>query len=250
MAEYNFPTETIDLPSGGKFYPEGSPLRSGKIDVKYMTAKEEDILTSTNLIQKGTVIDKLMESLIVTPGVKPDDLLIGDLNAVMIAARILAYGKDYPIQLLCSSCTNKIEHVVDLSNLNMISPSHNVVGGEHEITLPTGVKLTFRLLTRGDEKDIQAEVDGLKKFNNSIESDSTTRLKYMITSVNGNRDKKIIREFVEAMIIRDVRALREEYKKVAPDVNFDLDIECSNCSTLIKARMPFGANFFWPDFGR
>jgi len=96
MAEYNCPTETIDLPSGGKFYPEGSPLRNGKVDVKYMTAKEEDILTSTNLIQKGVVIDKLMESLIVTPGVKPDDLLIGDLNAVMVAARILAYGKEKP----------------------------------------------------------------------------------------------------------------------------------------------------------
>ncbi len=100
MSDYSFPVESIDLPSGGKFYPEGHPLRSGKIDVKYMTAKEEDILTSTNLIKKGTVLDKLMESLIVTKGVKPDDMLTGDLNAVMIAARILAYGKDYPVELL------------------------------------------------------------------------------------------------------------------------------------------------------
>ena len=249
MAEYNFPTETIDLPSGGKFYPEGSPLRSGKIDVKYMTAKEEDILTSTNLIQKGIVIDKLMESLIVTPNVKPDDLLIGDLNAVMIAARILAYGKDYPIQLVCNSCVTKIEHVVDLSKLDTITPTTEVKNSEYETTLPTGIKITFKLLTRGDEKDIQAEVDGLKKFNNSVESDSTTRLRYMITSVDGNRDRKIIREFVEAMIIRDVRGFREYYKKVSPDINFDLDIQCSNCNNIIKARMPFGANFFWPDIG-
>jgi len=247
MAEYNFPTETIDLPSGGKLYPEGSPLRSGKIDVKYMTAKEEDILTSTNLIQKGTVIDKLMESLIVTPGVKPDDLLIGDLNAVMIAARILAYGKEYPIQLSCNSCAKKVDYVVDLSALNTTTPEVEPENGEYKITLPTGVVITFRLLTRKDEKDIQVEVDGLKKFNNSIESDSTTRLKYTITSVNGNRDKKFIREFVEAMIIRDVRAYREHYKKVSPDVNFDMDVECPNCNNIIKARMPFGANFFWPD---
>jgi hypothetical protein len=249
MAEYNFPTETIDLPSGGKFYPEGSPLRSGKIDVKYMTAKEEDILTSTNLIQKGVVIDKLMESLIVTPGVKPDDLLIGDLNAVMVAARILAYGKDYPIQLICNTCVAKIEHTVDLSKLEMISPSTLIEDEEYQVILPTGVEITFKLLTRKDEKDIQAEVDGLKKFNNSVESDSTTRLKYMITSVNGNRDHKSIKEFVEVMIIRDVRAFRDYYKKVSPDVNFDLDVECSNCSNIIKARMPFGANFFWPDIG-
>ncbi len=249
MAEYNFPVETIDLPSRGKFYPEGSPLRSGKVDVKYMTAREEDILTSTNLIQKGIVIDKLMESLIVTPGVKPEDLLIGDLNAVMVAARILAYGKDYPIQLVCGTCVTKIDHVVDLSQLEMVNPTEVAENGEYQITLPTGVIITFKLLTRGDEKDIQAEVDGLKKFNNSVESDSTTRLKYMITSVNGNRDRKIIREFVEAMIIRDVRAFREYYKKVSPDVNFDLDIQCSNCDGSIKARMPFGANFFWPDIG-
>lgn len=249
MADYNFPTETIDLPSQGKFYSEGSPLRSGKVDVKYMTAKEEDILTSTNLIQKGTVLDKLMESLLVTPGVKPDDLLTGDLNAVMIAARILAYGKDYPIQLVCSSCVTKFDYVVDLSKLDMSTPSNLPENGEYGITLPTGIKLTFKLLTRRDEKDIQAEVDGLKKFNSSVESDSTTRLKYMITSVNGNRDQRVIKEFVDAMIIRDVRAFREEYKKVSPDVNFDLNIECSNCNNIIKARMPFGANFFWPDLG-
>jgi len=249
MAEYNFPTETIDLPSGGKFYPEGSPLRSGKIDVKYMTAKEEDILTSTNLIQKGVVIDKLMESLIVTPGVKPDDLLIGDLNAVMVAARILAYGKDYPIQLVCGTCVTKVDHTVDLSALQTITPDIPADNAEYQVTLPTGVVITFKLLTRGDEKDIQAEVEGMKKFNKSIEGDSTTRLKYMITSVNGNTDRKVVREFVDAMIIRDVRAFREHYKKVSPDVNFDLDIQCSNCGGTIKARMPFGANFFWPDLG-
>ena len=248
MAEYNFPTETIDLPSGGKLYPEGSPLRSGKVDVKYMTAKEEDILTSTNLIQKGVVIDKLMESLIVTKGVKPNDLLIGDLNAVMIASRILAYGKDYPIQLICSVCGKKIDHTVDLATLDTITPEVEAVDGEYQVTLPTGVVVTFRLLTRGDEKDIQTEVESLKKFNGAVESESTTRLKYMITSVNGNRDKKIIREFSEAMIIRDVRAFREHVKQVSPDVNFELEVGCTNCQNQIKARMPFGANFFWPDF--
>jgi hypothetical protein len=249
MAEYNFPTETIDLPSGGKFYPEGSPLRSGKIDVKYMTAKEEDILTSTNLIQKGTVIDKLMESLIVTPGVKPDDLLVGDLNAVMIAARILAYGKDYPVEMGCGECQTRFTHNTDLSGLQTIEATETPESGEFELDLPTGAKITFRLLTRADEKEITNEVAALKKINGAIEADSTTRLKYIITSINGNRERKSVREFTEAMIIRDVRALREMYKRVAPDVNFDLNITCSNCGAAVKARMPFGANFFWPDLG-
>lgn len=248
-SESMYPKETIDLPSGGKFYPEGHPLREGKVDVYYMTAKHEDILTSTNLIQKGVVIDKLMEALIATPGVKPEDLLIGDLNAVMVAARILAYGKEYPIQLVCGACVTRIDHTVDLSTLQTITPDVSADNAEYQITLPTGVDITFKLLTRGDEKDIQAEVEGMKKFNKSIEGDSTTRLKYMITSVNGNTDRKVVREFVDAMIIRDVRAFREHYKKVSPDVNFDLDVQCSNCDGTIKARMPFGANFFWPDFG-
>jgi hypothetical protein len=249
MAEYNFPTETIDLPSQGKFYPEGSPLRSGKIDVKYMTAKEEDILTSTNLIQKGVVIDKLMESLIVTPGVKPDDLLVGDLNAVMITARILAYGKDYPVELSCGECQTRNTYNTDLSALETIDVTEAPQNGEFELTLPTGAKITFRLLTRADEKEITNEVNALKKVNGAIEADSTTRLKHIITSFNGNRDRKVVRELAEAMIIRDVRALREAYRKVSPDVNFELNIECSTCGATVKARMPFGANFFWPDAG-
>lgn len=249
MSEYNFPVETIDLPSGGKLYPEGHPLRSGKIDVKYMTAKEEDILTSTNLIKKGTVIDKLMESLIVTKGVKPGDLLTGDLNAVMVAARILAYGKEYPVELGCISCNQKFSHTVDLTTLEMVSPTETGENGQYSLVLPTGVSITFRLLTRGNEKEIDAEVEALKKFNGAMEGSSTTRLKYMITSVNGNTDQKTIREFADNMIIRDVRALRDAVRKVSPDVNFELSVTCPHCETTNKARMPFGSNFFWPDFG-
>ena len=249
MSEYSFPIETIDLPSGGKFYPEGHPLRSGKIDIKYMTAKEEDILTSTNLIKKGTVLDKLMESLIVTKGVKPDDMLTGDLNAVMIAARILAYGKDYPVELLCNSCGEKFQHVIDLTALETVSASDLSENGEYKATLPTGVNVTFKLLTRGDERAIEAEVEAMKKFNNSVEGYSSVRLKYMITSVNGNTDKRVVREFAENMIIRDARALRDAVRKVAPDVNFDMAVTCSSCETTVKGRMPFGVNFFWPDFG-
>jgi hypothetical protein len=246
MAEYSFPTETIDLPSGGKLYPEGHPLRGGTIDIYYMTAKHEDILTSTNLIQKGVVLDRLMDELIATPGVKSGDLITGDINAVMVAARILAYGKDYPIEVMCGGCNTKFTHAVDLSALNTISPAEVPEHGEYTIQLTTGLPLTFRLLTRGDEKLIRDEVATLKKISN-IESDTTTRLKYIITSVNGNRDKKVIREFVDAMVIRDVRVLREEIRKVSPDVDFNLNITCTVCDNQIKVRMPIGANFFWPD---
>jgi hypothetical protein len=247
MAEYGFPTETIDLPSGGKLYAEGSPLRSGKIDIYYMTAKHEDILTSTNLIQKGVVLDKLMDALIATKGVTSNDLLIGDMNAVMVASRILAYGKDYPVQLVCTECKAKFDHMVNLAELKMIQPEISGAGNEYTMKLPTGITITFKLLTRGDEKAIEEEVNSLKKFNNNISGDASTRLKYIITSVDGNREQKVIRQFAEAMIIRDVRALREKIKEVTPDVNFDLDVDCTECNHTNKARMPFGVNFFWPD---
>ena len=248
-SESMYPKETIDLPSGGKFYPEGHPLREGKVDVYYMTAKHEDILTSTNLIKKGTVLDKLMEALIATKGVKPDDMLTGDLNAVMIAARILAYGKEYPVELLCTSCGEKFQHTIDLTSLETISAGDLSEGGEHKVVLPTGVTVTFKLLTRGDERAIETEVEAMKKFNNSVEGYSSVRLKYMITSVNGNTDRKTVREFAENMIIRDARALREAVRKVSPDVNFDMSVTCPSCETVVKGRMPFGVNFFWPDFG-
>jgi len=249
MAEFSFPTETIDLPSGGKLYPEGHPLRSGKIDIKYMTAKEEDILTSTNLIQKGVVIDRLMDSIIVTPGVKSADLFVGDLNAVMVAARILGYGKDYETELPCMQCSTKFPHSVDLTSLDMTTVENAPEVNEFSATLPTGVKVTFKLLTRQDELEIEKEVAALKKFNKSIEGDTTVRLNYMITSVNGNSDKKVIRQFSEAMIMRDLRALREEIKRVSPDVNFEVEANCPSCDNEVKVRMPMGVNFFWPDLG-
>lgn len=249
MSEFSFPTETIDLPSGGKFYPEGHPLRSGKIDIKYMTAKEEDILTSTNLIQKGVVIDRLMDSLIVTPGVKSEDLFVGDLNAVMVAARILGYGKEYETELPCMQCTTKFPYNVDLTTLDMANAENLPNTNEFSAKLPTGVEVTFKLLTRKDELEIEKEVAALKKFNKSVEGDTTVRLNYMITSVNGNSDRKIIRQLSDAMIMRDLRALREEIKRVSPDVNFEISTTCPSCESEVKARMPMGVNFFWPDLG-
>jgi hypothetical protein len=249
MSDYGFPVEAIELPSGGKLYPEGHPLRNGTIDIKYMTAKEEDILTSTNLIQKGVVIDKLLESLIVTKGVSPNDLFVGDLNAVMVAARILGYGKDYETELPCMSCTTKFKYTVDLTALDMITPNDIPETNEYTFKLPSGVTLTYKLLTRKDELEIEKEVAALKKFNKSIEGDTTVRLNYMITSVNGNTDKKVIRDLSNNMIMRDLRAFREEIKKVSPDVSFEVVTTCPSCESEVKVRMPMGVNFFWPDLG-
>lgn len=251
VTKSTFPTEVIDLPSKGIFYPEGSPLRSGQIEIKYMTAKEEDILTSTNLIQKGIVLDKLMDSLIVTKGVKSADLLIGDLNAVMVATRILGYGKDYTVSIDCPICGKEVEQVVDLTALKTENEPNEKSTKEFTIVLPVSkAEVTLKLLTRGDELEIEKESKALKKANPDVESDSTSRLRALITSVNGETSKGAIWQFVENMLVRDARFLREQYRTYIPDVDFNFEVEC-DCVTdnpeKKTMRLPIGANFFWPD---
>jgi hypothetical protein len=244
-----YPTETIDLPSKGVFYPEGHPLKSGKIELKYMTAKEEDILTSTNLIQKGIVLDKLMDSLIVTKGVKSSDLLIGDLNAVMVATRILGYGKDYEVGITCPNCGKSVEQTVDLTTLKTQNEPEQDSAHTISVELPISkAVVVLKLLTRGDELDIEKEVKSLKKVSNDIDADSTTRLRKMIVSVNGEKNAAKIWQFVENLLVKDAKYLREQYKLKVPDVDFTVSINCS-CSDDddIQVRLPIGARFFWPD---
>ena len=244
MSSVTFPTAVIDLPSGGKFYPEGHPLCSGQIELKYMTAKEEDILTSTNLIQKGVVLDKLMDSLIVTKGVGHEDFLLGDLNAVMVASRILGYGKEYPIGVTCSKCRSTNEHIVDLTQLE----SKEVEHADLTFTLPVSKKtVKLRLMTRKIEKEIQAELDSLKKIGLQVEPDASTRLRYIIAEIDGSSNVKDIREAVDSMLVADTRALREFYKKVTPDVKFETQCTCDKCEYTDKISFSIGLNFFWPD---
>lgn len=241
-SKFKLPTETVDLPSKGLLYPEDSPLSSGTVEMKYMTAREEDILTNRNYISNGTVIDKLLKSLIVTKDLNFNDLLVGDKNAIMVAARILSYGKDYTITL------NGTQHTIDLSTLE-----HKVLDeslykdkkNEFEFTLPhTGNKITYKLLTHNDEIAIDKEIAGLKKIDKQASPEVTTRLKRMITSVNGMVEQKDIRDFVDNYLLaKDARAFRAEYSRVQPDINLKLSIE----DVEEDVDLPIGLNFFWPD---
>jgi len=245
MSNVTFPTEIVDLPSKGKFYPTGHPLASGQIELKYMTAKEEDILTSQNLIQKGVVLDKLMDSLIVTKGVTHEDLLIGDLNAVMVATRILGYGKDYNISVTCPKCSSDESHAVDLTQLETKDTPQD---SDLLFKLPvSGKTIKIKLLTRKVEKDIEKELTAIKKVGLQVEPEATTRLRYIIAEVDGSSDSKVIRETVENMLVKDSRALREFYKTITPDVVFETTFVCSKCSHSDTLPLTLGANFFWPD---
>ena len=243
---FTLPTEQVDLPSKGLLYPKDSPLASGTIEMKYMTAKEEDILTNQNYIQKGIVVDKLLESLIVTK-VNYKDLLIGDKDALLIASRILGYGKDY-------SFTYAGEDIsVDLTTLkNKELDSTLIVDGKNEFTfdLPhTDNVITFRLLTQKNEKEIQREIDGLKKITPSATKDLSTRMKHMITSINGVTENSAVRDFVDnGFLAKDARAFREYYGKIVPGINTTISHEFAD-GVEEDLAIPINANFLWPDFG-
>ena len=241
--EFKLPTEIVELPSKGLLYPEGHPLATGTVEMKYMTAKEEDILTNQNYIKNGTVIDKLLKSLLVTE-FDYGDLFVGDKNAIMVAARILSYGKDYPVQY------NGEEVVVDLSLMkNKVTDVEYVRGtNEFSLKLPvSGYELTFKLLTHRDEIDIEKEIKGLQKINKENIAEVTTRLKYMVTSINGSRDRADIRNFVDQFLLaKDARAIREEYTKVAPDLDLKFTYTHPDGSEE-EVALPITISFFWPD---
>jgi hypothetical protein len=241
--KFKFPTEHVDLPSKGLLYPADSPLSSGQIEMKYMGAREEDILTNSNFIQQGIVLDKLLESLIVSK-IPLKDLLIGDKNAVLIASRILGYGQEYEFEV-----GGKL-YKVDLTTLKDKELPEDVNysnGNEFYFTLPASqVPVTFKLLTHGDEQAIEAELKGLRKlFPNGGVPEVSTRLKYVLTSVGEDRERKTIREFVDnELLARDARALRQEIKRISPDI--DLTIQGDGGEDI---AIPISLNFFWPDFG-
>ena len=246
MAEFKIPTEIVTLPSKGLLYSKESPLAKGEIEMKYMTAAHEDILTNANYIRQGTVIDKLLQALIVT-SIDYNELLVGDKNAILIAARILGYGKDYTIT------HNGKEVTVDLTQLSekIIDESLFKAGiNEFTFTLPKSENVvTFKILNHGDEQKIDAEIKGLQKVNPNSSTDLTTRMKYMITSINGDRDVKSIRNFVDnALLAPDARALRKYYVTISPDINMKF-IPQDEDYVGEGIDLPISLNFFWPDSG-
>ena len=244
--KFKLPTETVELPSKGLLYPKDSPLASGKIEMKYMTAREEDIITNTNYIKQGTVIDKLLQSLIVTP-IDYGELLVGDKNAIMIAARILSYGASYDFEY------DKVPQSIDLSSIQP-KPLHpdfeKATKNEFEFTLPnTGNQITFKILSHNDEGRIDQELKGLQKLNKDSKNEVTVRLAHLVTSVNGSTERKDIREFVNQYFLAiDIRAFRKYYSEISPDLDMKVSVTNSEGEEE-DVDLPIGISFFWPDAG-
>jgi|TARA_B100000700_G_C15061816_1_gene866439 hypothetical protein len=243
MAEVKFPTEVVDLPSRGLLYPKDNPMSSGKIEIRYMTAKDEDILTSPNLIKQGIVVDKLLESIVVDKSINLNEMLLGDKNALLIAARILAYGKDYKVKV------GDEDIVIDLTKLKdkFLDEKLVVNGNLFEYELPmTKVKVQFKFITSAEENSVQKEVEGLMKISGGVSFTLTTRMKHQIVSVGGNADRAYINDFVDNQLLsRDAISLRGHIEDISPDVDMSWEYTDSTGERR-ETTVPMTVQFLWP----
>jgi hypothetical protein len=246
---YPFPTEVLSLPSKGLVYPEGNPLAKGEITVKLMTAKEEDILTSQNLIRKGIVLDKLLESIIVDSSIKIDDLIIGDKNAILISSRVLACGPEYKVSITDPQEGEEVEVDVDMSQLKIkeIDESKLNRENEYDFILPkTKTPIKFKIMTHGDELAVNKDVEASEKISKQS-NEIQARYRRLITEINGNREVGYISNFVSNQLLAaDSKALRKYINEISPDVDLTFNYTSPFTGETEALKVPIGVNFFYP----
>lgn len=248
------PTDLIPLPSSGKAYPPGHPLVDREsVEVRSMTARDEDILTSRALIRGGKVISALIRSCVVDKAIDPDSMLAGDRNAVLIGIRITGYGSEYPIKFSCPSCSNEVKHTVELTELPIRrAPKEfwdTMIPGTNEFpfTLPKSRKLvTFKLLTGVGEGELIQVIERSRKMMMQDEL-VTTRLRTQIASIDGERDQSKLVQLIRSLPARDSRDLRKYIDRCTPGIDLKTQAKCDLCGFEGEVEVPIGAEFFWPD---
>jgi len=249
---YEVPAEVVPLPSCGKVYPPDHPLHNETtIEIKAMTANEEDLLTSQALIKNGTVISKLLDACILNRLVNSNSMVTGDRNAVLFALRISGYGPEYDVKISCPRCKEDFEHSFDLSALLVkslrdepVTPHTNIF----QYQLPRSKQLVyFKLLTGADELSLSRAATGRKKVSKQIEQNVTSRLMHSIIAIGDEKDPHKLAKAVKNMPVADSRALRRHIEKIEPGINMKQSLECEFCGETSEVRVPLGLTFFWPD---
>ncbi len=252
---YQVPAELVALPSRGLIYPLGSPLSNEEtVEIKSMTAKEEDILTSRALIKNGTVITQLLKSCILNRLIDPDEMLTGDKNAVLIGIRVTGYGSEYSAKITCPHCSKEYENTFSLNKLKVkglgakpLQPNTNLF----DFILPSsGMRVVFKLLNGRDEADLVKLVDSKKKLGGQIENGVTNRLFQAIVEINGESDKQKLNQIIQSMRAMDARALRKHMDEIEPAVDLKQEVVCPSCDEQSEVVMPLGMSFLWPDLGK
>ena len=250
------PTEFVELPSRGVYYATSHPLHGeDTIEIKQMTAKEEDMLTSRTLLKKGVALDRVIQSLIVNKSIDPNSLLVGDKNALIIAARISAYGNEYTTKVTCPACGTAQEYTFDLAAVESTAAdgdssyitADNSDGTFTTILPKTNLEITFRLLTGADERRLLQGIESDRKNKNVHERGITRQLVNMIVAVNGNTTSQAINYLVENIPSIDARHLRSAYKAASPNIDLSQHFECGECDYENTLEVPLSADFFWPN---
>tara|TARA_R110000751_G_scaffold44360_1_gene101578 strand:+ start:521 stop:1363 length:843 start_codon:yes stop_codon:yes gene_type:complete len=246
------PTEFVDLPSGGQMYGEDHQLHNVEtVEIRHMTAKEEDILTSETLLKRGMAIDRLVESVMVDKTIKTDELLIGDKNAILLAARITGFGPQYEADVTCPKCDTEQEHVFDLSTIKHKKISQrnakSTTEGTYTFKLPnTKINIEIRLLTSRDEQILSRHLDARRK-QKLPENAATTLLSAVLVSANDVTDRSELTKLVERLPLQDSKHIRTIYDRLKPDLDMEFDFTCMSCSNDGRITMPLTAEFFWPN---
>jgi hypothetical protein len=251
---WEVPVEAVPIPSQGKVYPKSSPLFGKEmINIKAMTAREEDILMSAALIKQGKVISQLLASCIVDKSVDPDEMLSGDRNATMVAIRITGYGADYTVHTTCPNCTKRSEQTYNLGDLQIKRLALKPVSDEgniFEFRLPvTGKKVHFKFLTGKEESERSLMLERMKKMTKGlgVERDVTSKLEYQIVSIDGITDGNAIRQFISKMPARDSKSIRKFILDSEPGIDLTVEMTCPECLHQGRVALPIGASFFWPE---
>lgn len=251
------PTEFVYLPSKGEYYPVGHPLRGKEsVEIKQMTAKEEDILANKSYIKKGVAIDKLLESLIVDKSIDIDQMLVGDKNALLVAARVSGYGPEYTVGIVCPECQHKFDHEFNLADVLNTSTESSFISSEEVkktdnatflVTLPASkLSVEFRLLTSTDEKELVKLMESRRKLNSPTEISIVEQLKTLIVSINGVTDRGQLDAAISNLPARDSRHLRVAVQNVTPNVDFSQEVQCPSCFAENRLEVPMTVEFFWP----
>ena len=252
MAGFSVPRDYVMLPSKGRIYPADSPLYNlEEIEVRHLTAADEDILTSRALLRTGKAIDTMLSNVLMNKSINVDDFISGDKNAILTFLRITGYGPEYDVEVDCPGCNETIKHQFDLTKLTMRFLDVEPMGaGENrfEFILPSGIRIEFKLLNSAEDQKISDEQDKLKRTTNSpLEKNITTKYKHQIISVNDKEDQTFINNFVDTMNLRDSRAFRTYLEEVEPDVDMKQDFKCRMCGHSEEVEIPVTVGFFWPE---
>jgi hypothetical protein len=255
---FSTPTEFVDLPSRGELYPEGHPLHKKEfIEIRYMTAKDEDILASRNLLKKGVAVDRLLQNVIVDKNLKVDDLLVGDKNALVVATRVTGYGASYATSVSCPACTTSAKHEFDLEESEISGGYLDLDEEDKTFTMTENAtflvdlpklqaRVEIRLLTGADENKYVTYSKKRKKHNLDSESVLTDQLRMFIVSVNGDDSKRIIGQLIDNMPASDSRFLRQAYSELMPNIDLAQEFNCDSCGYSQQMEVPLTADFFWP----